>query len=83
MKRSKQKDRVFVAIHTHKNGTEVDVFRTLEAANKWRDLLAANYWNYQFEHIPMPKQDVGEIYFDFLESCGVSWFEIEEQEIKA
>ena len=82
MSNKKQPQRVWITIHNYKEGPDVAVFKTEKAANEYRDNIAIEGWDIHFQDFPLPKENVGNIYFGFIEQFGQEWFEIEEQEIQ-
>jgi hypothetical protein len=74
---------VYVAIYSHKHGTDVAVYRTAEKAYEWREEIATTYWSDFYPDEPMPNENVSGEYFDGMaEIGGDEWFTIERKQVE-
>jgi len=74
-----QKVWVTIYIYSHDQVDCIDVFSSLAAAEKVRELTARNNWELNFDD-EMPDSNVADKYFKRME--GEEFFIIEEKEIK-
>lgn len=54
---------VFVAIHEHRHGSDVQVFQAEAGAIAWKDALAREYWTDYCDGEP-PENGAGDAYFE-------------------
>ena len=73
---------VYVAIYSHKHGTDVAVYRTAEKAYEWREEVAKTYWSDYFPDEPMPSENVGETYFHHEYGNGDEWFTVDRKQVE-
>ena len=75
------KQTVYVAMYEHKNGTDVRVFTTHNAACQWKADIGDQFWDQEFpeEEVRPGPEDIGEAYFDLMGAyMGEEWFSIHE-----
>ena len=77
-----ERESVYVAIYSHKHGTDVAVYMSEERAWEWADEIARTYWEDWYEE-PIPTEDAGKNYFNGMsEVGGDEWFTVERKQIE-
>jgi hypothetical protein len=78
--------KVFVAIYTHRYGTDVRVFAKESSAEKWRVEIAEEYWDDEIgtrQPKPDKPEEMADAYWLYLLDHGnQEYFEIEHAEIE-
>ena len=66
--------KVYVAIHEHRHGMDVNVYDTWAGAEAWKEEIARENWDRVSED-PLLEDDCADEYFDLVHG---EWFRIEE-----
>lgn len=73
---------VWVTMYDHKHGTDIEVFDTEEAAELFRQQLAAEWWDEEMEgNMPTDPKEAADAYFAAGQKHG-EWFDVREQRVR-
>lgn len=73
---------VWVTMYDHKHGTDIEVFHTEEAAELFRQQLAAEWWDDEMEgSMPTDPKEAADAYFAAGQKHG-EWFDVREQRVR-
>jgi hypothetical protein len=77
--------KVFVAHYEHRHGDDIRVFATEEAAEKWRQAVADEWWEHEMEGDPPSNpEELADEYFDRMGErySDSEYFSVYEREVE-
>lgn len=61
---------IYIGIYEHKHGTDARVFSTEDEVMAWRDDIAEEFWDEEFDDVKRPGENIGERYFELMGECS-------------